>query len=94
MEKAQVQSDGLRARQSDASTQVASLRSFAQQMQSESIDQQDLLRTAKIEEDNYLLYVRKREEARIGDALDERRIAWAALANAARTARCLRDSNA
>lgn len=74
MEKAQVQSDGLRARQSDASTQVASLRSFAQQMQSDSLDQQDLLRTAKIEEDNYLLYVRKREEARIGDALDERRI--------------------
>jgi uncharacterized protein involved in exopolysaccharide biosynthesis len=43
-------------------------------MQSESVDQQDLMRTAKAEEDNYLLYLRKREEARIGDALDERRI--------------------
>jgi uncharacterized protein involved in exopolysaccharide biosynthesis len=74
MEKAQVQWDGLRARQSDASTQAASLRTFAQQMQSDSIDQQDLMRTAKAEEDNYLLYLRKREEARIGDALDERRI--------------------
>ncbi len=74
MEKAQVQGDGLRARQSDASTQVASLRMFAQQMQSDSVDQQDLMRTAKAEEDNYLLYLRKREEARIGDALDERRI--------------------
>ena len=63
-----------RARQSDASTQVASLRTFAQQMQSDSVDQQDLMRTAKAEEDNYLLYLRKREEARIGDALDERRI--------------------
>ncbi len=74
MEKAQVQWDGLRARQSDSSTQVASLRRFAQQMQSASVDQQDLMRTAKAEEDNYLLYLRKREEARIGDALDERRI--------------------
>jgi uncharacterized protein involved in exopolysaccharide biosynthesis len=74
MEKAQVQGDGLRARQSDAAAQVASLRQVAQQMQSDSVDQQDLIRTAKAEEDNYLLYLRKREEARIGDALDERRI--------------------
>jgi uncharacterized protein involved in exopolysaccharide biosynthesis len=74
MEKAQVQWDGLRARQSAASVQVASLRTFAQQLQSESVDQQDLMRTAKAEEDNYLLYLHKREEARIGDALDDRRI--------------------
>ncbi len=74
MEKAEVQWDGLRARQSDASIQVASLRAFAQQLQSDSVDQQDLLRNAKAEEDNYLLYLHKREEARIGDALDERRI--------------------
>jgi len=74
MEKAQVQWDGLRARQSDAAAQVASLRQVAQQMQSDSVDQQDLILAAKAEEDNYLLYLRKREEARIGDALDERRI--------------------
>ncbi len=74
MEKAQVQRDGLLARQSDASVQLASLRNFAQQMQSASLDQQDLIRTARAEEDNYLLYLRKREEARIGDALDEQRI--------------------
>src|ERR1019366_7857163 len=71
MEKAQVQGDGLRARQSDAATQVAALRQASQQMQSDSVDQQDLMRTAKAEEDNYLLYLHKREEARIGDALDE-----------------------
>jgi uncharacterized protein involved in exopolysaccharide biosynthesis len=74
MEKAQVQWDGLRARQSDASAQVASLRTFAQQLQADSVDQQDLMRTAKADEDNYLLYLHKREEARIGDALDEQRI--------------------
>jgi uncharacterized protein involved in exopolysaccharide biosynthesis len=74
MEKAQVQRDGLQARQSDASAQVASLHTLAEQMQSASVDQQDLMRTAKAEENNYLLYLHKREEARIGDALDERRI--------------------
>jgi len=74
LEKAQVQRDGLRARQSAAFAQVASLRAAAQQLQSDSVDQQDLMRSAKADEDNYLLYLRKREEARIGDALDERRI--------------------
>jgi uncharacterized protein involved in exopolysaccharide biosynthesis len=38
------------------------------------MDQQDLMRTQKADEDNYLLHLHKREEARIGDALDERRI--------------------
>jgi polysaccharide biosynthesis protein PslE len=74
LEKAVVQWDGLRGRQSDASSQAASLRASAQQLQSDSVDQQDLMRTTKAEEDNYLLYLHKREEARISDALDERRI--------------------
>jgi uncharacterized protein involved in exopolysaccharide biosynthesis len=74
LEKAQVQRDGLRARQSAAFVQVASLRAAAQQLQSDSVEQQDLMRSAKADEDNYLLYLHKREESRIGDALDERRI--------------------
>jgi uncharacterized protein involved in exopolysaccharide biosynthesis len=74
LEKAQVQSDGLRARQSAAGVQMASLRASARQLQSQSVVQQDLIRNAKANEDNYLLYLHKREEARIGDALDERRI--------------------
>lgn len=74
LEKDHVQRDGLRARQSAAAAQVAGLRQVAQRLQSESFDQQDLIRSAKAAEDNYLLYVRKREEARIGDALDESRI--------------------
>jgi len=74
LEKAQVQWEGLGARQTDAAAQAASLRTLAQQMQSDSVDQHDLMRAAKTDEDNYLLYQRKREEARIGDALDEQRI--------------------
>ena len=74
LEKAQVQREGLQARESAAASQAASLRTLAQQMQADSVDQQDLMRAAKTDEDSYLLYLGKREEARIGDALDERRI--------------------
>src|SRR5271157_2941941 len=51
LEKAQVQREGLQARESDAAAQAASLRTLAQQMQSESVDQRDLMRAAKAEED-------------------------------------------
>ena len=44
--------------------------------------QQDLLREAKAAEDNYLLYRRREEEARISDALDKERIVNVALAEA------------
>ena len=45
--------------------------------------QQDLLREVKEAEGNYLLYVQKREEARIGDALDRQRLVNVAIAEAA-----------
>jgi len=74
LERAQVRRDALLAREADAMSQITQLRSQAQQLQASSIDQQDLMRTAKADEDAYLLYLRKREEARIGDALDQKRI--------------------
>ena len=74
LEKSEVRASGLRARQANAALQIASLRACAEQMQSEAVQQHTLLRATKAEEDNYLLYLRKREEARIGDALDARRI--------------------
>lgn len=45
--------------------------------------QDDLVRNVKIGEDNYLLYLRKREEARISDALDSKRIVNVTIAEAA-----------
>ncbi len=45
--------------------------------------QRDLLRDVKEAEGNYLLYVQKREEARIGDALDRQRLVNVAIAEAA-----------
>lgn len=74
LEKSQVQQESLRARQARAALQIATLREVADRMQSDAVAQQDLIRSAKANEDDYLLYRRKREEARIGDALDERRI--------------------
>ena len=44
--------------------------------------EQDLLRAAKVAEENYLLYLRKKEEARISDALDKQRIANVSIAEA------------
>ncbi len=45
-----------------------------------AITQQDLLREVKADENNYLLYLGKREEARTSDALDKTRIANVAIA--------------
>jgi len=46
----------------------------------QSILERDLRRAQKVNEQNYLLYVQKREEARISDALDARRILNVAIA--------------
>jgi len=45
-----------------------------------SLTQQDLLRDVKANEDNYLLYLSKREQERTSDALDKTRIANVAIA--------------
>jgi uncharacterized protein involved in exopolysaccharide biosynthesis len=42
-----------------------------------------MLRAAKANEENYLLYLRKQEEARISDALDRQRISNVVVAEAA-----------
>ncbi len=49
-------------------------------MEQMSLQQGDLLREVKADEDNYLLYQKKEEEARIADALDNERIVNVALA--------------
>lgn len=53
---------------------IAAYREDARRLNARSIQQQDLLREAKTLEDNYALYLRKGEEARISDALDQSRI--------------------
>ena len=73
---------GLQARASAMAGALKTLEGKVQKLEGESVFQQDLLRTAKANEENYLLYHRKREEARIADALDQRKIINAAVAEA------------
>ncbi len=49
-------------------------------MDQKGLVQQDLLRTMKTDEENYLMYQRKREEARMTNALDQTRILNVAIA--------------
>lgn len=53
---------------------VAVYQTKAQKLEESGLVHQDLLREAKANEDNYLLYLHKREEARIEEALDRTRI--------------------
>ncbi len=55
----------------------------AEQLDQKGAVQQDLVRDVKAAEDSYLLYVHKREEARISDALDNKRIVNVSIAEAA-----------
>lgn len=78
--KARTELSGLRARAAATRVILTRYRENTRALQQHSLDQQDLLRAAKTEEDNYLLYLRKEEEARISDALDQRGILNVALA--------------
>jgi uncharacterized protein involved in exopolysaccharide biosynthesis len=77
--KAQTDLIGLRARAVSALSVAVQYRQAAQRLSQQDLDQQDLLRAAKTQERNYLLYVDKREEARTSDALDQRGIINVAL---------------
>jgi len=68
--KAQTDLSGLEARAVATQAALVRYRGGARALQQASIVQQDLQRTARTEEENYLLYQRKEEEARINDALD------------------------
>jgi uncharacterized protein involved in exopolysaccharide biosynthesis len=83
--KARTELSGLKARAAANQVALANYREGARSLQKAAVVQQDLLRTAKTEEDNYLLYLRKQEEARINDALDARGILNVAIADPATT---------
>jgi uncharacterized protein involved in exopolysaccharide biosynthesis len=66
---------------------LAAVKQSIQSLQTQMVDldqkaltQQDLLRSVKANEDNYLLYLSKREQERTSDALDKTRIANVAIA--------------
>jgi uncharacterized protein involved in exopolysaccharide biosynthesis len=59
---------------------IASLRQQMMDLDQKALKQADLVREAKANEGNYLLYLSKREQERTSDALDKKRIANVALA--------------
>jgi len=80
LQQAQVQLQGLRAREVAALSEEASYSDVARKLGEDAITQQDLLENEKAALENYLLYVKKQEEARMNDALDERGIVNVAIA--------------
>ncbi|MGO9087465.1 MAG: GumC family protein [Terriglobales bacterium] len=78
--KAKADRSGLQARAAAMQAIVSKYEAKARELDEKGIVQQDLLRTVKTDEENYLLYQRKREEARMTDALDRTRILNVAVA--------------
>jgi uncharacterized protein involved in exopolysaccharide biosynthesis len=72
--KAQADLHGYQAKANETEAMIKETMESARQMDVNSIEQADLVRAAKAAEDDYLLYLKKREEARIGEALDQTRL--------------------
>jgi uncharacterized protein involved in exopolysaccharide biosynthesis len=72
--KAKADLSGLQAKENATGSIVDMYANNAKQLDERGITQQDLLRTQKANEANYLLYLKKGEEARIADALDQSNI--------------------
>ncbi len=81
--KAQADLTSLQARERVTMASIKEYEDRAQQLQAAGLQQQDLLRNQKEQQDNYLLYSRKREEARISEALDVGKILNVAIAERA-----------
>jgi uncharacterized protein involved in exopolysaccharide biosynthesis len=81
--KAKADLAGLQARAQATALTVRSYQANARSLEQNEVIQDDLIRTVKATEENYMLYRRKEEEARISDALDRRRIINVAIAEAA-----------
>ena len=75
-EIAKTQSDlqGQEARASEIESIIHQTMTKSEKLEEQGVEQQDLMRNAKAAEDNYMLYLRKREESRISDALDQSHI--------------------
>lgn len=80
--KAKADEAALQAKAASIQAIVGRYQATAHDLEQKGIEQQDLLRRVKTDEDNYLLYEHKREEARTTDALDQKRILNVAIAEA------------
>ncbi len=81
--RAQAEREALEARAAATARTIEEYQARAMRLDGQSAVEQDLIRAVKSAEENYLLYQRRAEESRIADALDQRRIANVAVAEAA-----------
>ena len=81
--KAKSELAALQARATATARALSFYREKSRRLDQIEMVQQDLIRDAKLTEQNYVVYVRKQEEARISDALDRQRIVNVAIAEAA-----------
>ncbi len=81
LQKARVELKELEAQEISTSAHLEGNRTLARQLGEDAIVQDDLASSEKAAQENYLLYVKKREEARMGDALDEGGIVNVAIAD-------------
>ncbi len=78
--KAKADYSGLKAQEAAMQNMVDKYGDQVRQLTQKGLVEQDLQRNYKASEDSYLLYLRKREEARMADALDSTRIVNVAMA--------------
>jgi uncharacterized protein involved in exopolysaccharide biosynthesis len=78
--KARAELNGLTAERASTKAIADNYREAALRLDQDGLVQQDLTRKARLQEDGYLLYVHKREEAGISEVLDQQRILNVAIA--------------
>ena len=78
--KSEVQLRGLAQKRETAREQISAYRAAAEKLEANAVAQQDIEQQVKSAEEKYLLYSNKREEARIGDALDQNGVLNVAIA--------------
>ena len=81
--KSRTDLESLKKQAAATEQQIRDYRSDLLVLDGKDVQQQDLIRAAKLQESNYLLYQNKREEARISDALDQKHISNVSVAEAA-----------
>ena len=81
--RVEANSAGLRGRIQEMKAQAGEYRRDLARIERLLPQEQERLRNVRVAEDNYLLYTKKREEARIGERMDQQKIANVVLAEPA-----------
>jgi len=72
--KAKADYSALLAKATATEASITKYEAMSHDLEQKGLTEQDLQRTVKADEENYLLYLRKREQARMSEALDRTRI--------------------